>query len=275
MKDRTRRRITGFSILALASAIFLLILAIMRVQLRPGEFFSGWILFVTMLFLAIYNWRKQFPVPPLISSKIWLQCHIYAGFFTVVAFWAHTGSLWAPTGWFERALWLLYMGVAVSGVVGLFITRTFPQRLTSRGEEVVFERIPEVLRDLRLKVESLAEGSIQEGGGSTIAHFYTERLRWFFLRPRNSLRHIVGYHSSIARRMNELDDQYRYLDESGKKALAEIARCVRAKDALDHQYALQLVLKLWLFVHIPLTYAVIVFALVHIMLVYAFRGGIV
>lgn len=274
MKERTRRRIIGFAVLGVVSAVFSLILAVLRVQLKGGAFFSGWTLFVVMIFLALYNLRKQFPVPPLISSRLWLQFHLYGGLFTVIAFWAHAGSLWAPTGWFEGALWLLYMGVAVSGVIGLFITRTFPQRLTSRGEEVVFERIPEVLRDLRLKVELLAENSIEETGAPTIAQFYTARLRRFFLRPRNSVRHIVGYHASLSRRMKELEDQYRYLDDKGRRTLSEIARCVRAKDALDHQYALQFVLKTWLFIHIPLTYAVIVFAIVHVLLVHAFYGGV-
>lgn len=274
MKPRTRRRLIGFTALAVVSAIFLLIVAVLNTQLRNTAFFTGWTLLVVMIFLALYNLRKQFPVPPLIASRLWLQFHIYAGLFTFIAFWAHAGSFAPPTGVLEGAIWLLYLGVAISGLIGLFITRTFPQRLTSRGEEVVFERIPEVIRGLRVRVEQIAESSVVQSGAPTIAQFYTERLRHFFLRPRHLVRHVIGYHSALARRMNELDDQYRYLNDEERKMFAEVARCVRAKDAVDHQYALQLVLKTWLFVHVPLTYAVLVFAFVHVLLAYAFEGGV-
>jgi hypothetical protein len=49
---------------------------------------------------------------------------------------------------------------------------------------------------------------------------------------------------------------------------------VRQKDGLDYHHALQLTLKLWLFVHIPLTYSLLIFSLVHLVLVYAFAGGV-
>ncbi len=273
MTARARRRIVGLAILAVVSAAFLVTIDSLEVGLRDAAHFSGWTLLAVMLFLALYNVRKKFPVPSFVSARVWLQAHIYAGLFTFVAYYAHAGGFGPPTGMLEGALWLLYMGVALSGIAGLFITRTFPQRLTSRGEEVVFERIPQVLRDLRIKVESLAEESIEKTGAPTIAEFYTKRLRSFFERPRHALVHIAGYHSILTWRMSEIDDQMRYLNDNEKKTLGEIARCVRAKDAVDHQYALQLALKLWLFVHIPLTYAALLFAFVHVLLVYAFSGS--
>jgi len=48
---------------------------------------------------------------------------------------------------------------------------------------------------------------------------------------------------------------------------------VIAKNNLDYQHALQMVLKGWLFVHIPLTYSLIVVAAVHGVLAYAFIDG--
>jgi peptidoglycan biosynthesis protein MviN/MurJ (putative lipid II flippase) len=53
----------------------------------------------------------------------------------------------------------------------------------------------------------------------------------------------------------------------------EIAELVRQKDGLDYHHSLQLTLKLWLFVHIPLTYGLLIFSFVHIVLVYAYSGG--
>ena len=49
--------------------------------------------------------------------------------------------------------------------------------------------------------------------------------------------------------------------------------CFETKDQLDFHQAMQGLLKGWLFVHIPLTYALLLFALVHLVLVYAFSGA--
>ena len=55
--------------------------------------------------------------------------------------------------------------------------------------------------------------------------------------------------------------------------MEEIARLVREKDGLDYHHAHQLLLKIWLFVHIPLTYSLLLFILVHVVVVFAFFGG--
>ena len=47
---------------------------------------------------------------------------------------------------------------------------------------------------------------------------------------------------------------------------------VCAKDDLDYQYAMQATLKYWLFLHVPLTYSLLVFILSHMVLVFAFSG---
>ena len=53
----------------------------------------------------------------------------------------------------------------------------------------------------------------------------------------------------------------------------KIAQLVRQKDGLDYHQALQLLLRGWLFIHIPLTYSLLIFSLMHLVLVYAFSGG--
>jgi len=74
--------------------------------------------------------------------------------------------------------------------------------------------------------------------------------------------------------MGELDNLRQYLDDAGKKRLAEIKDLVQAKDNLDYQYAHQGVLKAWLFVHIPATYGLIVLIIAHVAIVYAFSSGV-
>ena len=46
------------------------------------------------------------------------------------------------------------------------------------------------------------------------------------------------------------------------------------KDDLDYQWARQMLLKGWLFIHIPLTFSLLVLVALHIFVVYGFRGNL-
>jgi hypothetical protein len=65
----------------------------------------------------------------------------------------------------------------------------------------------------------------------------------------------------------------RYLSEKEREILHELTELIRVKDQLDYQYALQAVLKRWFFIHVPLTYGLLLLAFFHVVIVYAFSGG--
>ena len=236
------------------------------------SFLTGWILFALMLALTFYNGRKKLPFLPLLSSEAWLQFHIYAGLLTGVLFVVHI-SYHMPTGWFQNVLAWLYLLVMLSGFFGLFISRALPKRLTTRGGEVLFERIPAIRRGLQERAETLALKSISEAKSATIADFYSRELKGFFETQRNFGLHLLEVSSPANRVLNRIKDLNRYLNEQERSVIDQIALLVRQKDGLDYHHALQLVLKTWLFVHIPLTYSLLVFTLAHIILVFAFSGG--
>jgi hypothetical protein len=235
-------------------------------------YLSGWALFAVMLALTFYNARKKISFLPLLSSEAWLQFHIYAGLLTAVLFLVHI-SYKMPTGWFQGTLAWLYILVMLSGFFGLFASRAIPRRLTTRGGEVFFERIPGIRRQLQDRVEALALKSVGEVKSSTIADFYARELKGFFDGTRNVVPHLFEIRTPLNLVLNKITDLNRYLNESERATMDEIATLVRQKDGLDYHYSLQLVLKLWLFVHIPLTYSLLLWTLAHIVLVFAFSGG--
>ncbi|MBA4146907.1 MAG: hypothetical protein H0X66_02245 [Verrucomicrobia bacterium] len=235
-------------------------------------FITGWLLLGLMLLLTLYNGRKKIPFLPLANSKDWLQFHIYAGWFTLLLFLLHIRFRF-PTGWFEGTLATLYAVVMVSGIVGLFISRSFPKRLTSRGGEVLFETIPIVRRNLRKRAEELTLKSIPDVQASTVADFYTNELAGFFAGPKNYWKHLFEIRTPLNHLLKKVDDLKRFLNEKERGVMSEYSDLVRQKDGLDYHHTLQLTLKLWLFVHIPLTYSLLIFSLVHVILVFAFSGG--
>ena len=236
------------------------------------SYLTGWALFAVILLLSLYNGRKKLPFLPLLSSEEWLQFHIYAGLLTGVLFIVHV-SYKIPTGWFQGVLAWLYILVMASGFFGLFISRTIPKRLTTRGGEVLFERIPSIRRQFQEQAEKLALQSVGESKSGTIADFYLRELKGFFNGPKNCSAHWSENASPVNRILTKISDVERYLNEQERATLEKIAMLVRQKDGLDYHYAHQLLLKVWLFAHIPLTYSLLLFTVVHIVLVFAFSGG--
>lgn len=267
-----RQRWLGFGLFIAAAVVIVYWHAQWAGHVPKLAYLTGWMLFAVILVLTLFNARKKLPFLPLFSSESWLQFHIYAGLITGVLFAVHISYRW-PTGWFEGVLAWLYALVMVSGFYGLFLSRTIPKRLTTRGGEVPFERIPTIRRALADRAETLALKSVADAKSSTIADFYARELKDFFSGTRNLTLHYLEVRAPVQQLLNKIDDLNRYLSSTERATLAEIAELVRQKDGLDYHYALQLSLKLWLFTHIPLTYAMLLWTLAHIVLVFAFSGG--
>ncbi len=262
--------LTGTFWLVLFSALAVALHVRFSHRLPNYAYLTGWVLFGVMVLLTVYNARKKLPFLPLGKSETWLQIHIYAGFFTVVLFAIHL-NFHPPHGWFDATLAALFLIVSVSGVVGLFVTRVLPRRLLTRGGEVIYEKIPALRHALQSEAEALALG--EKTLSPAIAEFYARRLAAFFAGPRNFWQHLFESRRALNDLVAALDDLRRFLNDSERVTLEKLTQLVRQKDGLDYHRALQSALKLWLFIHIPFTYSLMIFSLLHIVLVFAFSGG--
>lgn len=273
MIRRLALRRSGFlAALTLASVLAIATHEAARATHPHLVYLTGWSLLALMLVLTAYNGRKKLPFLPLLNSRTWFQIHVYLGLFTGLAFVLHLQ--WRlPTGNFEWMLALLFAGVTLSGVFGWWLSRTLPKRLTTAGGEVPFERIPIIRRALREQAEGLMLGLIPTAKSTTLADFYTGRLAGFFAGPAHFGSHLVGSRRPLTTLLDDFSEVNRFLGPVEKETAAKLAALVRQKDALDFHRAGHLLLKGWLFVHIPLTYGLLVFSFVHIVLVYAFSGG--
>ena len=233
---------------------------------------TGWALFALVLFLTFFNLRKRMPYLPLLRVSTWMQMHAYAGAFTFLVFFLHTG--WSlPNGRFETMLWTMFVVVGASGVIGLGINRIIPIRQKQYGEPIFRDRLSVFRGQLANEVEELIISSMYDSQTRTLARFYTGRLRHFFAAPRNVLEHLMGQRISIDKLMRELESADRYLDTDGKEVMARIREKVVQKDGLDFQYAHYLMLRAWLFIHIPATYSLLVLVVVHLSLTYGYGMG--
>jgi hypothetical protein len=272
MNKLAARRTRNLVILIAVTLVLVIVISLNSAALRNPARLSGWLLLGLIVFLAAYNVRKKLPFIPLGSSSTWLQFHIYVGLLTAAIFGAHIQ--WRiPDGAFEIILAILYCLVFGSGVVGLFLSRSFARRLTTRGDEVMFERIPVHRRRLQNEAETLVLDFLAESKSSAVAQFYADRLEPFFAKTRHFWQHLAQSRRPRVALLSEISSYERFLNESERETMRQLAGHVERKDDLDYQFALQATLKYWLFGHIPLTYALLVFAAFHSLLVLAYSGG--
>jgi hypothetical protein len=256
----------------IALVILCVVARLQQRTLDSPAFTTGYLLIGVILFLALYNLRKKLPFLPLGSSAAWLQWHLYAGIGSAGLFAMHAGLTW-PNGVLESSLAIVYLLTFGSGLVGLYLTRVIPRQLARVGDEVIYERIPAFRRQVALEFNKTVLGAVAASGATTLADFYTTRLYDFIQRPRGTS--YLFWPTSALRRalMREMQDVRRYLSDHEQAACERMFALVRRKDDLDFHEARQKLLKLWLFVHIGLTYALVLLAILHGLVAHVFHGG--
>ena len=259
---------TSLLMAGLVAAYFLVAPAFPR-----HAYLSGWVLFAVMLLLTFFNLRKKVPFLRMGSAKFWLQMHIYVGIFSGALFLVHISWTW-PSGIFYQIFSLTYVVVFVSGFVGLWISRSFPKRLTLAGYETPFEKMPFARAKLREDAEALILTGVDGQTAPVLAEFYTKQLGIFFTKPANLWAHLRGSRGPQVAHTTQFDEVQRYAKKAEIVMLDGLRDLVDQKHMLDFQYSLQLSLRLWLFVHIPLSYSVLVFSVLHIVLVHSFSGAV-
>ena len=241
-------------------------------NLVKSTFTTGYILLGSFLLLTAFNMRKRIPsLAQLGSASFWMQVHIYVGLATFVLFGLHVG--WKiPNGGFELLLTSLYLIVALSGVYGLYVTRTIPKKLTAINDEVIYERIPNFRASLAAEARGLILEACQHS--DVLARFYRNRLAEYFERPR-SFAYLANPNGRLRRQlMSEIDDLDRYLSNDQRSLSRKLSQMVKKKDDLDYHAAQQGRLKIWLFAHIGFTYSLLLVSILHGVMAHAFAGGL-
>jgi len=269
MKFFLTRRLKSISTTLFLGVLITAVISAWNTALIPTSHLTGWSLFTLVLFLAFYNARKKLTYPPLLKASTWMQMHIYVGFLALLVFLLHNDFSF-PTGKFETFLYLIFMLIVVSGMFGLFLSRTIPKRLTERGQEVIFERIPMFIAKLEAQAQVLVVEAVSSEDSNILEAFYRQKMRHFMCAPQNFWRHFLLAGSSHSKLEQFLRSQYRYLNQKEIDIAEKLVDIIKQKHDLDFHYSLQKILKLWLFVHIPLTFSLLVLLIVHLTLVFSF-----
>jgi hypothetical protein len=248
--------------------------------LRDPRYLDGWLLAGGMGAQLFYHLATKMGRLSPKSIMRWRKIHIFVGYLLVAAFLSHS-NFSLPNSVFDWALWVGFVLVTLSGLFGTYLAWSLKTK-SGIDERFSYDRIPsrvaELARDVKAVVampDPSAAAIVLPAAPSDawIIDLYTNHLRDFFEGPRNFSSHLVGSQRPLKRLMDEINHLSPYVDAPGQEKLSAIWNLVAEKDRLDFACVHLRLTRAWLFVHVPVTYGLIVLSVMHVLVVYSYSSG--
>lgn len=197
------------------------------------------------------------------SAFHWLQFHLYGGALFAVFVLMHTGFK-IPTGALYQWLWAISMWVTISGFAGVLFQKWVPTMLSSAlSVEVIYERIPELIRDIRKNADELAKQCSEP-----IKNFYLRHIASSLGKPKPRPIYFVDITGGIQRRLKQFEFLKRVLSDEENQRLAKLELLYKSKLEMDAHYTLQKLLRWWLYIHLPASILLLVLVAIHLYAVF-------
>lgn len=229
-------------------------------------YFLGTIATLLILWLTMIGVRKRAITRGRWSLKAWTSAHVYLGLSLVVIATLHTGFQF---GWNVHTLaYALMMLIIVSGIYGASVYATLPKRLSDSSAEFtrpqMLEAAKKLDRQLQLAAQPLAveetrivQRSLNDDPcrGGLIA-----RLSGNYPKCRT------------ARARLALSGRIDAAPDGQKQAIIAAVKLLERKEAvlsrIRQQMRIRALLEVWLYLHVPLTFALLAALAAHIVSVF-------
>ncbi|MBK7284186.1 MAG: hypothetical protein IPI83_07245 [Sphingomonadales bacterium] len=256
-----------------ASVSLAAILAYLLIDVQPRPNGGSWYGYVLgtvgaglIVWLTLLGLRKRVMTPGAWSLKAWTSAHVYLGLSLIVIATLHTGFQF---GWNVHTLaYVLMMFVILSGIFGVSTYATLPRAMSANRDEMTEAQMLESLRaidrqlhdaaqPLELRQAELVRSSLEQDpfGGSLwqrLSGNYPDcetRAAQASVRTENAYKPKLG---------NDPLEKIDGLLARKEAMLARVRRHLRLKALLE----------IWLYVHVPLTFALLAALFAHIISVF-------
>lgn len=222
--------------------------------------------YLLILLLAYYGIRKRAYRSTFGTLEQWLQSHIYLGLLVLVLLTLHTG--WRFNDMVAVTTLVLCVIVVFSGIAGAILFVTVPRLLTEVESNLTVDEISQQLNQLGRNMARVASGRsapfirIYEGlvGESTPGWLAGWRLLFARLRKKRS-QTASDWSKLLALVGKEEQDQLRQMLVLSRQRKELLMR-------LMYQQRYKNILEFWVYIHVPVTIALIVMGTVHVVAVF-------
>ncbi|NBB23712.1 hypothetical protein GVM20_01055 [Porphyrobacter sp. SLTP] len=211
-----------------------------------------------ILWLSLLGVRKRRINPGAWSLKAWTSAHVYLGLSLVVVGTLHTGF---QIGWNVHTLaYVLMLLVIATGIYGVVVYATLPASLSANRKEMTRAQMLDALTAIDRQLESAAQPLGRTEADLVIAALAQDV---FYGGP---IARLTGSYPGCATaralqgmgHASEAETRVTALLERRRDQLAQIRGALRIRAMLE----------IWLFIHVPLTIALIAALTAHVISVF-------
>lgn len=243
--------------------------------------------FGAMTVVTLLALRKKFPIWRIGRTQSWMRAHLWLGALSLPLVLLHAGFLFGH-GLTSVLMWL-FVVVYASGFFGAWLQHTMPRRIMRDVPmETIYDQIGHVREQLLDEADTVvadACGKLQvavpvaSSGANALAsvmrvaaddtaplrEFYTQEMRPFVQAPTRA--HPLADPTSAAARFGKLRP---LVQPALEGAILDLESLCEEERQLLRQERMHGLLHSWLVVHVPLSFALMVLAIVHIVMALRF-----
>lgn len=265
----------GYRWLKISSAIMLIcVVSYIFIDVSPRHNGGSWYGYtlgtigaLLILWLTMLGVRKRAMTPGQWSLKAWTSAHIYLGLSLIVIGTLHTGF---QLGWnIHTAAYVFMMIVIISGIVGIYVYATIPKALSDNRDEMTETEMLENLRSLDRQLHEAAQPLSAEHAALVLQSLEQDPFGGGFFRR------ISGRYPDCATREAQADlrrERAYQPKMGGDDPLDKVDALLEKKEAtlarVRRHLKLKAMLQVWLFIHVPMTFALIAALTAHIISVF-------
>jgi hypothetical protein len=240
-----------------------------------------------MAFVTLLSLRKKFPIWRIGRTQSWMRGHLWLGALSLPLILLHAGFLFGH-GLTSVLMWL-FVVVYVSGVFGAYLQHTMPRRIMHDVPmETIYDQIGHVREQLldeadtvvadacgslQVEVPVAASGAVALASVMRVAaddtaplrEFYVREMRAFVQAPSRS--HLLANETTAAGRFSRLRA---LVQPALAGALTDLENICEEERQLLRQEKMHGLLHSWLVIHVPLSFALMALAVVHIVMALRF-----
>jgi hypothetical protein len=263
-------RYAGFRWAKISGAICLLIvISYALVDVTPrhnGGSWYGYMLgtigVLLILWLTALGYRKRKMTRDYWSLKAWTSAHVYLGLSLVVIGTWHTGF---QLGWNVHTLaWALMMLVILSGLYGVIVYATLPAALSTNRDQMTQMQMLEAIRAFDRQLHAAAQPLSPEDSEPVLAALDEDPFAGG-VAARLSGRYRK---CATAAALQTLSISRGNASEARQKVLGLLSQKEAALSRLRRHLRIRALLEIWLYVHVPLTFALLAALSAHIISVF-------
>ena len=226
----------------------------------------GTICALLILWLTMLGLRKRAMTSGRWSLKAWTSAHVYLGLSLVVIATLHTGFQFGLN--VHTLAYVLMMLVIVSGIYGIVVYATLPDELSDTRSEMTRPQMLEAVQQMDRQLQVVAQPLGTADTDVVQRSLREDPFRGGVVRRMTGQYRDCGNAAALAamraRRSSASPDEM--------KVIEQVIDLLERKDSalvrLRRHLRIRALLEVWLYIHVPLTFALIAALTAHIVSVF-------